>query len=482
METNGDRFWKKLRTMVEGGVPPGQAFESLKGEFRGSDLVEDLEEAGEELGEGIGKALDTLRDLRKALPRFARGFRRKQRRAFRDETMGEGREGAPPEARQQEPGFELLSGMFQEGGTDLHLEPSDRGGKVRIRIDGDLEDRQDFDRDEYPRLLRSLARVFELDPDETAHPQDARIRLRLRSGDRVSKVEARITMGPSLRGPTAVVRITEADLGGVLSDPGSVFQDGIRDRVLELARRPYGLFVVTGPTGSGKTTTLLSLLAAQDRQASKVVTVGDDLSVQVPGVQQIPVRPEAGMGFPAALRYALRLDPDVIHCEEVRDPETAVLLMRAALTGHLVFVGLHAPTAPDAVLRLLDVGLEPHLLADSLIAVVGQRLVRRLSPEHRKEAPEARQRLCELLGRPVSEGPWVPSSEAPDGKGHRGRMAVQELLEVTPEVRRAISERADRTRLVEVARAAGYRGLLEAAAEQVAAGRVSLEEALRSCG
>jgi general secretion pathway protein E len=257
----------------------------------------------------------------------------------------------------------------------------------------------------------------------------------------------------------------------------------VRDRVLELVKRPHGLFFVTGPTGSGKTTTLYSCLALQDHERCKVISIEDGVEYQLDGVHQIAVDPGRGLSFPAAIRHALRMDPDVICCSEVRDVETATLLLMAALSGHLVFSCLHAPDAVEGVMRLLDMGLEPHLLADGLTGVLGQRLIRRLVPGTSREAPEQVETLRREFGDRVPPGcvPKEPGDVPSGGTGYRGRMALQDLLVVTPEVRRVIQRKPTITELELTARAESYRSMRENALDLIAAGSTSLTEALRVC-
>lgn len=539
MEKSERRFLKKLTALLEAGVPPEEALETLREEFAGvplgvaldevlagveqgrdadecmeeqPGLLHDLKEAGaelqaagQEIGRGFESLMESLREMAGTLPAMQRQWKRRrklrkvQRQVRRAMQGGLEREDEDIEVevkvRVRDPQEAEAAGAATEGAaallreaaaaraSDVHVDATETGGRVRLRVDGVLQTLRTLEPAAHRALLRELKRLARMDLSENALPQDGRVRLRIEADGSDETMDVRVAVGPTVHGEAASLRLLRSRmLEEVLGSPGSVLQENLRAPVLELARRHSGLVFVTGPTGCGKTSTLYSLLASMDRESLKVMSVEDPVELVLDGVHQIPVAPGRGLSFPAAIRHALRMDPDVLYCSEVRDVETASLLLKTALTGHLVLAGLHAATAPDAVLRMLDIGLEPYLLADALLGVVGQRLVRRLSPAARVEAPEHTARLEELLGRPLPEGvvPMGPG-DAPGNTGFQGRVAVQELLQVTPEVRRVLQRRPSPGELEAVARREGYRTLLENGLERVVAGTTSLTELLRVC-
>lgn len=393
--------------------------------------------------------------------------------------------------------FAALAAEAEEAGaTDLHLEPTPGGARLRFRIDGVLTTRRTLDEDEAFELLAAAKRAAGLDPDEVGAIQDGRVILAQGDGPDdpdAARVEARVAIGPAIspgagpggdREAMCVRLLFQRRLAAVLEDPAQIFQPTVRDPVLRAAQSPYGLLLVSGPTGSGKTTASYALLAAQDTEGRKVVAIEDPNELQLPGVHHISIDPARGLTFETAFRHALRMNPDVIFCGELRDFETVHLMMQAALTGHLVIACMHAPSAPEAIVRLLNIGVEPYLIAEALIGVVSQRLVRKLDPDQAIDRPQDLEDLARLAGgeAPADAHPKGPPEGSQGVEGYRGRVAVQEYLAASPELRRRISQKADLDALVEVAREAGYRTMRENAAALVAAGVTSVSEARRSCG
>jgi general secretion pathway protein E len=332
--------------------------------------------------------------------------------------------------------------------------------------------------------VRSIKRTTCLDLEEVDLPQDGKMRLFDSQEDPCETVDVRVAVGPTMFGESVTLRILQkARVLEALTHPEKLLQNAVREQVLELGKKSHGLIVVTGPTGCGKTSTLLGLLHQLDREHLKVVCIEDPAEVLLDGVHQIQVRPDKGLSFAAALRHCLRLDPDVIYCSEVRDFETVTLLVQAAATGHLVLASLHASTAPEAVLRLMDVGVKAPILAQVLLGVVGQRLIRRLDPDTTRPSLEDLETLRGFRSEPLPEGAQalVPG-ELPEGAtGYNGRLPIQELLRMTPELRKLFQDRPTHEEMIAQARKDGYRTMKENAVERVLAGETSVREVLCVC-
>lgn len=472
--------------------PPGPEGRG-PGRRGGPGFFRELERAGEELGAGLGSIVEALQEVAETFPRVSQRIRdrrseRSARRSARRARRGRGlSERGPLES--QAPAWEArVEELFEElrgrRVSDLHLEATSGGGRIRIRVDGVLEHFRDLSVSQRERLVRAFKRSAALDPEETELPQDGMVHLRQEDDGESRELHLRVAVGPTVHGESVTVRVLERErVQDTLGRPELLLQDVVREEALELARQPYGLVIVSGPTGCGKTSTLLGFLHQLPRDRLKVVCIEDPAEVLLDGVHQIQIRPSHGLSYAAALRHTLRLDPDVIYCSEVRDMETANLLVKAAATGHLVFTSLHAPTAPDALMRLLEVGGEPHLIGEVLLGVVGQRLVRRLDPETAVPEADHLEVLAGLRSEPLPEGAraLAPGEVPEGGTGYRGRLPIQELLRMTPELRRLFTRRPTRAELVAQARKDGYRTLRENGVERVLAGETSVTEVLRVC-
>ncbi|MBX6378148.1 MAG: type II/IV secretion system protein, partial [Clostridia bacterium] len=329
----------------------------------------------------------------------------------------------------------------------------------------------------HPALVSRIKVMAELDITERRIPQDGRIRFAVDG----RQVDLRVSTLPTLFGEKVVLRIL--DRGRAITDLAALgFPEEELRMYRELIRRPYGMILVTGPTGSGKTTTLVATLHEINDPSLNILTVEDPVEYQVPGVNQVQVNPKAGLHFADALRAFLRQDPNVIMVGEVRDAETAEIAIRAALTGHLVFSTLHTNNAAGAITRLLDMGVEPYLVASSVMAAVSQRLARTLCPECREAytLPEdARERLLvDLPPGPVTL--YRPRGcSACHRTGYRGRTALMELLVVDADLRQLIVGRASAGELHQAAVAKGMRPLLHNGVLHALSGRTSLDEVLR---
>ncbi|RMG28531.1 MAG: type II secretion system protein GspE [Gammaproteobacteria bacterium] len=378
------------------------------------------------------------------------------------------------------PVIRIVNRLFEEavraGASDIHVEPFRDRLVVRYRIDGRLQQVDSPPFELAGGIVSRIKLIAQLDIAERRRPQDGRVRMRLQGRD----IDVRISTVPTLHGESVVMRLL--DPGGIALDFAALgFDPHTADRFRRLLDRPHGLILVTGPTGSGKTTTLYAALDRLNDEHRKILTVEDPVEYQLQGVNQIQVNPGAGVHFASALRSILRQDPDVIMVGELRDEETARTSVQAALTGHLVLATLHTNDAAGAVARLLDMGIEPYLLASTLTAVLAQRLVRRLCPHCRTEQPlaEGERRALGRLGGTVESLYQARGCPHCRESGYRGRTALYELLVVDEAIRELIAVRADAQRIARAARAQGMRTLAETAGEKLASGITSLEEVMR---
>jgi general secretion pathway protein E len=355
----------------------------------------------------------------------------------------------------------LLTQAIQDGASDVHIEPYERSSSVRFRVDGTLREVVQPNRALHAALISRLKIMAELDIAEKRLPQDGRISLRI--GGRA--VDVRVSTLPSAHGERAVLRLLDkGEWKFTLESLGMSGQ--VLARFKALVQQPHGIVLVTGPTGSGKSTTLYAALQTLDFTTTNVLTVEDPVEYELPGIGQTQVNPRIDLTFSNALRAILRQDPDVIMIGEIRDHETAQIAIQASLTGHLVLATLHTNDAPSAVTRLIDMGVEPFLVSSTLLGVMGQRLVRK---------------LCVQCKRASNSGRWhAVGCEACGHSGYKGRTGVYELMVVADDhMRSLIHNRASEADLAIGARAAGLRSMREDGERLVAEGMTSLEEVLR---
>jgi len=355
----------------------------------------------------------------------------------------------------------LLTQAARDGASDIHIEPYERHSCVRFRIDGSMREVVQPNRALHAALISRLKIMADLDIAERRMPQDGRISLRI--GTRA--VDVRVSTLPSAYGERAVLRLLDKSEGR-LSLEALGMQGEVLQQFERLVHQPHGIVLVTGPTGSGKTTTLYAALGRLDAAQSNIMTVEDPIEYELPGVGQTQVNPKIDLDFAKALRAILRQDPDVIMIGEIRDFETAQIAIQASLTGHLVLATLHTNDAVSAVTRLTDMGVEPFLLSSSLLGVLAQRLVRKLC-DHCKIESKADQAYhpvgCEVCGR----------------SGYKGRTGIFELLTVNDPVRALIHSRAAESQLLTAASAAGLRSMRADGERLVQLGLTSREELLR---
>jgi general secretion pathway protein E len=317
----------------------------------------------------------------------------------------------------------LLTQAARDGASDIHIEPYERHSSVRFRVDGTLREVVQPNRALHAALISRLKIMAELDISEKRLPQDGRISLRI--GTRA--VDVRVSTLPSAHGERAVLRLLDKSESKLTLEAVGM-QGDVLQRFAHLIQQPHGILLVTGPTGSGKTTTLYASMQRLDASSSNIMTVEDPIEYELGGIGQTQVNAKIDLTFAKALRAILRQDPDVIMIGEIRDLETAQIAVQASLTGHLVLATLHTNDASSAVTRLADMGIEPFLLSSSLLGVLAQRLVRK---------------LCTHCARQDGEGQWHPvGCEHCNHTGYQGRTGVFELLTVDEDVRALIHRQA----------------------------------------
>jgi general secretion pathway protein E len=372
----------------------------------------------------------------------------------------------------------LISRVTDLRASDIHLEPFDDGLHVRYRVDGVIDTFEVIE----PRLAAAVVSriklLAQLNIAERRLPQDGRIKMRVKGRE----LDLRVSSVPTVHGESVVLRVLDrASMRFSLAELG--FSPDTLARFEALLARPHGILLVTGPTGSGKTTTLYGALSKLDANALKILTVEDPVEYQLDGINQIHVHPQIGLTFANALRSILRQDPDIIMIGEMRDGETAQIAVQSALTGHLVLSTLHTNTAASAVVRMKDMGVESYLITSTVNGVLSQRLVRRLCEHCRQPtALPAEVVASSGLGRFLQPGqtPWTaPGCANCRGTGYWGRAAIHELLVVDEPVREAILRGADAGQLQDIARQGGLVTLYEDGLRKVAAGVTSLDEVLR---
>jgi general secretion pathway protein E len=354
----------------------------------------------------------------------------------------------------------LLTQAAREGASDIHIEPYERNSSVRLRVDGTLRELVRPNRALHAALISRLKIMAELDIAEKRLPQDGRISLRI--GGRA--IDVRVSTLPSAHGERAVLRLLDkGEAKFTLQSLG--MSEAVVERFGKLVKQPHGIVLVTGPTGSGKTTTLYAALQTLETATTNVLTVEDPIEYELPGIGQTQVNPKIELDFAKALRAILRQDPDVIMIGEIRDFETAQIAIQASLTGHLVLATVHTNDAPSSVTRLIDMGVEPYLLSSSLLGVLAQRLVRK---------------LCASCKKPDERGRWHPVGCVACGMtGYKGRTGVYELMVADDRVRSLIHNRAAESQLFVAAEAAGLKPMREDGERLVAEGITSPEEVVR---
>ncbi len=370
----------------------------------------------------------------------------------------------------------LLSQAIERGASDVHIEPFEGVLKVRYRIDGILHDVESPPKRLQDAIISRVKIMSKLNIAERRLPQDGRIKLKVTGRD----IDLRVSTVPTLSGESVVMRILDS-ASLVLSLEKLGFSPGILRQFESLVRRPYGIVLVTGPTGSGKTTTLYAALDKINSPDKKIITIEDPVEYNLRGINQIQVKPAIGLTFANGLRSIVRQDPDIIMIGEIRDPETAEIAIQSALTGHLVFSTIHTNDAAGGITRLLDMGMENYLLASSIMGILAQRLVR-VNCQSCKRGEQASPELLQEVGLPATE-PFVAyegtGCEACGQTGYRGRIGIFELLPIDEDIRVPILEKTSSNIIKQQAVSKGMVTLRGDGLEKVRAGLTSIAEVLR---
>jgi len=370
----------------------------------------------------------------------------------------------------------LISRAVEQRASDIHIEPFENELKVRYRIDGVLHDVEAPARRLQAAIVSRIKIMAKLNIAERRLPQDGRIKLRLMGRE----IDLRVSTLPTLYGESVVLRIL--DRSSIVVNLGSLgFPDDTLKQFDRLITKPYGMILVTGPTGSGKTTTLYGALDKINSPDKKIITIEDPVEYQLFGVNQIHVKPQIGLTFANGLRSIVRQDPDVIMVGEIRDAETAEIAIQAALTGHLVFSTLHTNDAAGAVSRLLEMGVEDYLLASSLLGVLAQRLVRKVCAKCRQPAELAIEAMREIAGANGGEVQVWEGCGCEDcaQTGYRGRSGIYELLLVNDAIRQLVLKRSSADAIRDSAVQQGMRTLREDGWQKVRTGVTSVAEVVR---
>jgi general secretion pathway protein E len=364
----------------------------------------------------------------------------------------------------------MIASAIEKRASDIHIEPFEKEFRIRFRVDGVL-----FNQDTPPRELKAaiisrLKLMAKLNIAERRLPQDGRIKIKILGRE----VDLRVSSLPTLYGESVVMRLLDRSAGDFYDLRRLGFDDRMLSRMEHFTSLPHGIFLVTGPTGSGKSTTLYSALKRINLPDKKIITIEDPVEYQMDGINQVHVNPQIGLTFAAGLRHIVRQDPDVIMVGEIRDRETADIAIRAALTGHLVFSTLHTNDAPSAITRLTDMGVENYLITSSLVAVLAQRLVRVICKECAEPAGTALAPDGEMVE--IWRG---AGCEACNGTGYTSRVGIFELMELNDDLRKLIMNNADAGVLTQAARRHGMRNLREDAWKKIRDHVTTVAEVMR---
>ncbi len=374
----------------------------------------------------------------------------------------------------------ILTKAINDGVSDIHIEPFEKSFQVRYRLDGSMYKAMNLPTSIKNAVISRIKILAELDIAERRVPQDGRIKLRF---GKKKSIDFRVSTLPTLFGESIVMRILDQSALSIdLTKLG--FEASTFDSLKRCITRPYGLLLVTGPTGSGKTTTLYSVLNRLNKDDIKILTAEDPVEFNFKGINQVPVKDEVGMTYAAALKAFLRQDPDIIMVGEIRDIDTAEIAIKAAMTGHLVFATLHTNDCPSTIGRLVDIGIPAYMLASSVTMVLSQRLARRLCPECKQVVTGHNPKELQMHGFSKQDledlkiyGPKGCGNC--NGTGYKGRVGLYELMEVTDDVGKAISAQVPEDQLRKVAVQEGMVTLRDAGIQKIKTSETSLEEVLK---
>ncbi len=369
----------------------------------------------------------------------------------------------------------MIYKAYRENASDIHVEPMREQLKVRYRIDGVLEERMLLPRELHMPVISRLKILGSMDIAEKRVPQDGRVNVKLMG----EGLDLRLSTYPTMWGEKMVLRLLPKEKILTLEDLG--FNKEEKLHFIDIITKPYGIFLVTGPTGSGKTTTLYAALQKVNSQDRNIVSIEDPVENEIPNVNQAQVNLKAGMTFASALRAILRQDPDIIMVGEIRDKETADIAVRSAMTGHLVFSTLHTNTAVGAIARLIDLGVEPFLIASALLGVMAQRLVRTICPNCKEEFAIDEDNFCELVKQKVENPKCYRGKGCKKCRmtGYVGRTGIFELVYVDDDLKGMIGRGASEDDIRRYVAEKGILTIREAGIQKVLDGVTTLEELLR---
>ncbi|TAN41380.1 MAG: type II/IV secretion system protein [Nitrospirae bacterium] len=367
----------------------------------------------------------------------------------------------------------IIENAVKDRASDIHVEPGEHNVRVRYRVDGVLYEKEVLPARTYSALSSRIKLLSQMNIAERRLPQDGRINAAF--GSRA--VDIRVSTLPTIYGESIVMRLLDKETSFVtLEEIG--FDRVILDIYEGMIRKPYGMILITGPTGSGKSTTLYASLDKINSPEKKIITVEEPVEYLMTGINQIQVRPKIGLTFASGLRHIVRQDPDVIMVGEIRDMETATISIHAALTGHLLFSTLHTNDAAGAITRLMDMGIENYLVSSTLICVIAQRLVRRIC-QHCREPQPVSPDMMQRFGQTVRETWTGRGCEHCSGTGYRGRIGIFEVLPVGDEIRDMIMKQATVREIKDKAIGLGMRTLSQDGIQKVINGITTLDEVLR---
>jgi type IV pilus assembly protein PilB len=369
----------------------------------------------------------------------------------------------------------VIALAIKKGASDIHIEPMEKVVKIRFRVDGMLREETILPKKIQLPLMSRIKIMSKLDITERRLPQDGRTTLKVND----KPIDFRVSTIPTKFGEKIVTRVLDKT-NTILGLDKLIIDQATLTLVREMIRKPYGIIYVTGPTGSGKSTTLYSALSELNSPDVNISTVEDPIEYDIPGINQVQVNPDIGLDFARVLRAFLRQDPDIILVGETRDTETAKIAVEAALTGHLVFTTLHANDAPSAFMRLVEMGIEPFLISTSVIGVVAQRLVRRICPVCKK-THQADTTVTRYLGLPDNIELYRGAGcESCGSTGYRGRIGVYEVLSINDKIRRHVAEGSDTQVIREEAQSSGMKSLRDYCVFLLQEGLTTVDEVLRT--
>lgn len=369
----------------------------------------------------------------------------------------------------------MLDEAVRMGSSDIHIEPMEKSVRVRYRIDGVLQQVMEYNTNVLSAMVARIKIISGLDISEKRKPQDGRI-TQIVDGE---EFDIRVSILPTVYGEKTVMRLTKKK--GLTRDKKflGLYPEDER-RLDNITHNPHGIILITGPTGSGKSTTCYTVLNELNKESVNIITVEDPVEANVPGVNQVQVNVKAELTFASALRSILRQDPDIIMIGEIRDGETAAIAVQASITGHLVISTLHTNSTSASITRLIDMGVEPYLIGDAVVGIIAQRLVRRLCPKC-KVGRQATEEEKGMLGVDPSKDQIVydPCGCDECNRGYRGRIAIYEIMPITSKIRRVLHETVTADEIQKVAVSEGMNTLRMAGANNVIDGVTSIEEMVR---